>query len=102
MRRWHSEREHAIMFARWKQEMGLHRYDWRNPPDPKCDRNACHCAAGIGSMRKRTPLGCSKPGCVICHWDKLFFGEGVDRYNKRRQAIQFELEANQDQWQGLV
>lgn len=90
MRRWHDPREHAIMFRRWKFEMRLHGYDWRNPPDPKCDRDACHCAAGIGSMRKRAPLDCGRPRCEVCHWGK--FGR-KRRGAMKRAAIQFELDA---------
>jgi hypothetical protein len=54
MRRFHSEREHALMFRRWKEEMKSHGYDWRRPPT---DPDACHCARGIGSMRRHTPYG---------------------------------------------
>lgn len=89
MRRWHEET--PLMFRRWKFEMSLHGYDWRNPPDPKCDRNACHCAAGIGSMRKKAPLDCGKPKCGVCHSGKFYFRKA--RANKKRAVIQFELEA---------
>ena len=89
MRRWHSE--HALMFRRWKQEMAIHGYDWRNPPDPKCDRNACHCAAGIGSMRKKAPLDCGKTRCGTCHGEKFYAPKA--RATKKRVAIAFELEA---------
>lgn len=85
MRRWHEER--SLMLRRWKMEMRLHGYDWRNPPDPKCDRNACHCAAGIGSMRKKKPLDCGNPRCGVCHGDK-FFGPKA-RGTKKRDAIRF-------------
>jgi hypothetical protein len=88
MYRWHSER--SLMLRRWKQEMALHGYDWRNPPDPKCDRNACHCAAGIGSMRKVIPLGCGKPRCGLCHpWKKWPLH---NRSEKKRAAILDSLE----------
>lgn len=91
MRRFHSVREHTIMFRRWKQEMAKHGYDWRNPPDPKCDRDACHCAAGIGSMRKRAPFDCGRPRCGVCHGDKFFSSKA--RHNKKLAAIRYELEA---------
>jgi hypothetical protein len=87
MRRWHEE--HALMFRRWKQEMEIHGYDWRNPPDPKCDRNACHCAAGIGSQRKKKPLDCGRVRCGVCHGDKFYADKA--RANKKREAIEFEL-----------
>lgn len=89
MRRWHDPREHAIMFRRWKQEMALHEYDWRNPPDPKCDKWACHCAAGIGSMRKKKPLDCGEPRCLTCHFDKFWVPKA--RATKKREAIEFDL-----------
>lgn len=66
MKRWHEAREHTVMFQRWKQEMENHGYDWRNPPT---DSNACHCAKGIGSMRKRTPAGHSHH-CLMCNYSK--------------------------------
>jgi hypothetical protein len=87
MKRWHDPREHALMFCRWKFEMELHGYDWRNPPDPKCDRHVCHCVAGIGSMRKTTPLTASG----YWKWYKHF--ENKRRVNAERAAIQFELDA---------
>lgn len=90
MRRWHSPREHTVMFRRWKQEMRLHGYDWRNPPDPKCDRHVCHCAAGIGSMRKRTPLDCGRARCMSCHSEKLLAPKGRE---DRRRAIRAEFDA---------
>ena len=90
MRRFHSVREHTIMIRRWKQEMALHGYDWRNPPDPKCDKNACHCAAGIGSMRWTSPLDCGRPRCGVCHSDKWV---PKARHNKKLAAIRYELEA---------
>lgn len=91
MRRWHQERE--LMFHRWKFEMQKHGYDWRTPPDPKCDRDACHCAAGIGSMRKRKPLDCGRPRCLVCHSEKFLHPKA--RANKKRAEIRFELEATE-------
>lgn len=89
MRRWHAEQ--ALMFKRWRVEMATHGYDWRNPPDPKCDRDACHCAAGIGSMRKRRPYDCGNTQCGVCHFEKFHVPKARD--NKRRAAIQYELDA---------
>lgn len=88
MRRWHSERH--IMLRRWKMEMIKHGYDWRNPPDPKCDRDACHCAAGIGSMRKRRPFDCGNPHCALCHFEKFWVPKA--RNTKKREAIDFSLD----------
>lgn len=91
MRRWHAPREHSIMFRRWKMEMEKHGYDWRNPPDPKCDRDACHCAAGIGSMRKRRPYDCGNPRCGLCHeWVGDYRAR---KHRERREAIAFEMKA---------
>ena len=87
MRRWHDPRENAIMLRRFKEEMELHGYDWRNPPDPKCDKHICHCAGGIGTMRKDRPNGrCS------CSWCKPRYPK--NRNNKKREAIAFDLNAN--------
>ena len=84
MRRWHAER--ALMLRRWKMEMEKHGYDWRNPPT---DPNACHCAKGIGSTRKNRPYDCGRARCGCCHWEKFY--DPKDRYNKRREAIAWEL-----------
>jgi len=95
MRRWHEE--HGLMLRRWKQEMDLHGYDWRNPPKLSCVSDeqgvggTCHCAAGIGSMRKRTPLDCGNPRCGTCHGEKFYAPKR--RGAKRREAIQFDVAA---------
>lgn len=91
MQRWHNER--ALMLRRWKMEMAKHGYDWRNPPDPKCDRDACHCAAGIGSMRKMRPYDCGQVRCAWCHGDKF---DPKARATKQRAAIQYELDAEEE------
>lgn len=83
MRRWHEEKD--LMFRRWKQEMRKHGYDWRNPP---VGRDACHCAAGIGSMRKKRPFDCGVVQCSICHEDKFL---PKARANKKRAAIEEDL-----------
>lgn len=41
--------------------------------------------------RKRKPLDCGKTRCTTCHWKKYY--EPKRRNNKKRAAIQFELEA---------
>ena len=86
MRRWHSERN--LMVRRWRQELAWHSdsYAWIAPPSlaPAID---CHCARGIGTMRKRTPLGCNRPRCQLCHYEKLF---PPDRGSIRRRAIEFD------------
>lgn len=96
MRRWHSPREHAIMLRRWRQELANH--DWEYGQDyPHCylapssdaEKIDCHCAEGIGSMRKHTPYGCGRARCGICHWEKYYLPKA--RNNKLREAIAFEL-----------
>lgn len=83
MRRWHQEQ--TLMFKRWKFEMNDHGYDWRNPP---MDPAACHCARGIGSMRKRTPRGHHR-ACLLCNYSKyLCNGE---RRREKYAAIREEL-----------
>lgn len=82
MQRWHKEK--ALMFRRWKIEMMIHRYDWRNPPT---DPEACHCAKGIGSMRKRTPAG-HRRRCCLCNPHKCV---PKARQNKEYRALAFEL-----------
>ena len=86
MKRWHQET--ALMFKRWKQEMGKHGYDWRCPPN---DVNACHCVQGIGALRKKKPYDCGNPRCGICHWSKWL---PQARAEKKRAAIRFELESD--------
>lgn len=85
MRRWHTEEQH--MFRQWKLEMGKHGYDWRNPP---IDGSACHCARGIGVLRKRRAGDCGRPRCGVCHWGKW---HPKGRFNAKRAAILFELKS---------
>lgn len=85
MRRWHSERE--LMLKRWRQELGNHVYaagmTWQAPPVMACGIE-CHCARGIGTMRKQRPYG----GYGWNKWDKHF--DHKKRGNARREAIRFE------------
>lgn len=76
MRRWHSPREQAVMFRRWRAEMVDHGYDWRSPPT---DQNACHCARGIGSMCKRAA---NSSGSFIVR---------AARANTLRAALRYEV-----------
>jgi len=95
MKRWHEEV--PLMLRRWKQEMEIHGYDWRNPPALSCEpseqgcRGVCHCAAGIGSMRWKKPLDCGRARCGICHWERNY--EPRRRGAKKRAAIDFEVRA---------
>lgn len=96
MRRWHEERD--LMLRRWRQELGNHTggvldpvksagMEWEAPPAMACGID-CHCARGIGTMRKNRPYGCS---CWMCKLDKHYDKWG--RGGRRRAAIQFDLEA---------
>ena len=72
----------AYLLKRWKHEMELHGYDWRNPPidDPK----ACHCAKGIGSMRKQTPY--MEHGKSWYGWDNFYSRRRV-RHQEHREIL---------------
>lgn len=85
MHRWHQEE--TLMFRRWKMEMENHSYDWRCPPT---GRDVCHCTAGIGSMRKRTPNGHHKH-CLMCNYSKYLYKK--QRRREKYREIAFELNA---------
>lgn len=92
MRRWHEDQ--ALMTRRWRQELANHLVDYnRCALAPPGDAHGidCHCARGIGTMRKSRPYGCPNPRCWICHWDKWTAHSG--RSNRRRAAIAFDLDA---------
>jgi hypothetical protein len=96
MKRWHSEI--SLMTRRWRQELANHDFEYgQNYPHcylaPPSDAKgiSCHCAHGVGTMRKRTPYGCGNPRCGICHFSKYFVPKA--RANKKRKAINFELAA---------
>ena len=74
-----------LMHQRWRVEMESHDYDWRCPPT---DPSACHCAKGIGSMRKRTPFGHSRR-CWRCKYYKYL---PKARDAARRKAVEFDLD----------
>lgn len=88
------------MMRRWRMELGNHTggildpiktvgQEWLAPPAMACDVD-CHCANGIGTMRKNRPYGCGRAHCGICHYGKWFKkGRGA----KKRAAINSELEA---------
>lgn len=95
MKRWHSEV--PLMLRRWKQEMEIHGYDWRNPPELSCvpseqgvgSGKVCHCSAGIGALRWKKPLDCGRARCGICHSEKFY--EPKRRGAKKRAAIEFDI-----------
>jgi hypothetical protein len=99
MRRWHAEQD--LMLRRWRKELAKHgdghphsKYHWGYPhdalasPSIACDVR-CHCAAGIGTMRKNR-LDCGRPRCGLCHWDKFY--EPKRRGATKRSAITLDLE----------
>lgn len=94
MKRWHSGVEVALMTRRWKLEMEIHGYDWRNPPELSCVpseqgvRAVCHCAAGIGALRWKKPYDCGNTRCSMCHYEK--FGRKC-RAAKKRAAIEYSM-----------
>jgi hypothetical protein len=97
MRRWHEER--ALMLRRWRMELGNHvggfasddsyaGQEWLAPPVLACGIK-CHCARGIGTMRKQRPYD---------GWGGSWNAYEVQLENRRqrhdkRKAIQFELDA---------
>lgn len=96
MRRWHAERD--LMLGRWRVELGNHtgsvlgtvktaNYFWKAPPASACNVD-CHCANGIGTMRRHRPYDSHGKWKK---YEKLF--ENRKRVNQKRAAIKFELEA---------
>lgn len=102
MQRWHSEV--GLMTRRWRQELASHgdghptsATEWSFPwmalgPPSLAPQIECHCALGIGSMRKKRLHDCGNTRCGLCHFDKFHMPK--NRANKRREAIRFDIEAN--------
>lgn len=98
MKRWHEERD--LMMRRWRKELGVHgpdiqhsKWKWGGPHDYVAPPSwaasiACHCAAGIGTMRKNT-LGCGTPRCALCHFEKYYVPKR--RAAKKREAIEYSM-----------
>jgi hypothetical protein len=82
------------MYRRWRQELAIHTsgYSWHSlaPPDCAIDVD-CHCARGVGTMRKNRPLGCPNPRCYMCKGEKLLAPKGRA---DRRAAIAYDCAAN--------
>lgn len=98
MKRWHEERD--LMMRRWRKELGKHGsedrhsvdhwggpYDYVAPPSWSASVS-CHCAAGIGTMRKNR-LDCGRAHCGLCHYGK--FCDPKRRGAKKRAAIEYSL-----------
>jgi hypothetical protein len=80
------------MLRRWRQELARHGFEVGQPypwcalaPPGDAEGIDCHCARGIGSMRKMRPFGCSKGRTCICRWHK-------NHYVLKRHAGKFRTE----------
>ena len=95
MRRWHSQKEENIMRRRWRIELGKHSWEYGQnyaylylAPPGDAEGVSCHCARGVGTMRKQRPAQHHKH-CLLCNGSKyLFKGQ---RRREKYAAIQFEL-----------
>ena len=89
------------MLRRWRKELAKHGegdphsknhwgypHDSMAPPSLACDV-VCHCADGIGTMRKNR-LDCGNVRCGLCHFGK-WLPKG--RETAKRAAIRYEYEA---------
>lgn len=99
MQRWHRDRQ--LMLRRWRMELAKH-----GDGDPHSRRGGypryalapsslaasvdCHCADGIGTMRKATPFGHRHHACPFCNPDKFL---PKARGTAKRRAIAFDLTA---------
>jgi hypothetical protein len=100
MHRWHAERN--LMLRRWRQELANHgdgvresKNFWRFPtsylaPPSLAPDVDCHCARGIGTMRKTDPHDCGRPRCGCCQ--KFYVPKA--RHNKKLAALRFEALAS--------
>ena len=91
MRRWHAERN--LMLRRWRQELANHSRDYPRcflAPPGDAAGVGCHCANGIGTMRKHRPFGCERPRCGLCKLEKHL---PKARNAVRRNAIGFDVDA---------
>lgn len=75
--RWHKEQ--ALMLRRYRIELATHaflgpdrrRMAWRSlAPVGTAAEVACHCARGIGTMRKHRPGVCEKVRCSCKAWKR--------------------------------
>jgi hypothetical protein len=71
VKRWHTE--HAMMLRRWRMELAKHehRAPFALAPPSVAATVSCHCANGIGSMRKHRVYGCERRHC-FCKDEKRF------------------------------
>lgn len=82
------------MHRRWRIELAVHAedrsYHWPAPTSCAATTD-CHCANGIGTVRKKKPLDCGRVRCGVCHGEKFFAPK--NRGAKKRAAIAWDLKA---------
>ena len=77
MRRAAVERRHTLTV--WRRHLRMH----RGTP-------LCVCEFQVGRFRKGQRIGgCGRPGCWLCHWDKL---AGEPKVPERRCAVRYAEE----------
>jgi hypothetical protein len=75
MKRYHQERERI----RREHRFHLHRvHGWPKQPVH------CVCDLQAGRFRKVRALGCKNPGCLVCHYEKVF---AIPSYQDRLRAL---------------
>jgi hypothetical protein len=75
MKRYHSELE------RTRRAHQLH-LDLAHSRSPIVD---CVCEFQVGRFRKKKALGCGRPRCLLCHYEKIFGIPSVsDRVREQR------------------
>ena len=71
--------DRAIMVRRWRREWEAHGRNF----------GACHCALGIGTMRKHRPYEShASNSCRLCMWERVLARQGRRR---RRYAARVEI-----------
>jgi hypothetical protein len=71
MKRWHAEQ--ALMFRRWRMELAKHEHRalFSLAPASIATSVSCHCANGMGTMRKHRVYGCENRMC-FCKDEKRY------------------------------
>ena len=86
MKRYYSEVE------RTRRAHQLH-LDLAHSHNPIVD---CACEFQVGRFRKQKALGCGRPRCLLCHYEKIFGVPSVsDRVREQRS-----LDSLEDYWRG--
>jgi hypothetical protein len=67
---------------RWHQERSVTYRQWRIHSDLVHDGQStgCPCDEQLGRFRKRRGLGCGRPRCQLCHFDKI---HGIRSHQQR-------------------